>query len=128
MVKLNCAPGKEIRAVGNHLLSRKETPLESFALASRSFNPRSWRRHERVAKTFNLFWRLAGEAESAKRRAFTLDVSPGGYFVCELNPPPTNSRIEIELLSTGEVISAQVCWVASWGEMEKPPGFGCQFL
>jgi hypothetical protein len=125
IVKLNWAPGKEIRAVGNRFLSTKEPPLESFILACRTFQPRTWRKYERLNKVVNLYW----SAERATRnRAFTLDVSRGGCFVCTLEPPAINSIISLDLLTEERTVQARVTWVNKWGEMERAPGFGCEYL
>lgn len=125
IVKLNWAPGKEIRAVGNRFLSTKEPPLESFILACRTFQPRTWRKYERLDKVVNLYWSTAG---TTRNRGFTLDISRGGCFVCTLDPPDANSIITLELLAEERTVQARVTWVNKWNEMERAPGFGCEYL
>ena len=125
LVKLNWAPGKEIRASGNHFLSVSEPPLAAFVLACRNYEPRIWRKYERIAKVMNLWWNTEN---SAPHRGFTLDISAGGCFVCCLDPPSVGELVTLSYLQEPHTVKARVTWSLGWNEMERAPGFGCEYI
>lgn len=123
-VKINWAPGRELRVMCNQFLSTREKPLESFLQACNSFKPRIWRKDERIYKVVNLSWSV-GDAPA--NRGFTVDVSQSGCFVCTFDPPAINDVVTLHVQHSGQTVTARVTWVVKWGEKTRAPGFGCAY-
>jgi hypothetical protein len=129
LVRLNWAPGKEVTAMGNRFLATRKASVQEFVRACRLFSPRTMRRHGRVAKVMNLRWQVVSGMAGEWARGFTMDVSPGGCFVCTFDPPPIGAIVRLEYLENENSPPAdgRVTWNVQWGEMLRPPGFGCSF-
>jgi hypothetical protein len=129
LVRLNWAPGKDITAMGNRFIDTKLSPLPAFVRACRKFSPRSMRRQERIAKVMHLYWGSESDAREERVRGFTVDVSPGGCFVCAFDPPPVGMLVRLEYLESEHCppVVGRVAWAVPWGELSRSPGFGCVF-
>jgi len=63
------------------------------------------------------------------RRSCVLDVSAGGCFVWDIEPPATGQRVRIEFSdrSGNPSALARVIWRLPWGERPALPGAGLEF-
>ena len=93
------------------------------------FKPRSLRKDERHPKNFNLLlWEEEGD-ESRANRAFTIDLSRSGLFVCTCDPHPVGSILHVKLLELDErPFRLEVRWELAWGIAMRIPGFGGRFV
>jgi hypothetical protein len=62
-------------------------------------------------------------------RSCVLDVSAGGCFVWDVDPPPAGQRLRIEFSDRqgNPTAVARVIWRLPWGERPAPPGAGLEF-
>jgi Tfp pilus assembly protein PilZ len=74
-----------------------------------------------------LFW-LMEETEKKAQRAYTLNVSPGGLFVCTCYPSLQGSSVWVQLQELdSQPIKVLVTRSLAWGEAMRIPGFGGSF-
>lgn len=66
---------------------------------------------------------------SGARRTCVLDVSAGGCFIWDTDPPPAGQMLRIAFTdrSGDPAALARVVWRQPWGERPAPPGAGLEF-
>ncbi|MBF0513387.1 MAG: hypothetical protein HQK81_04915 [Desulfovibrionaceae bacterium] len=106
--------------------------LADFVLARcAAFPARRIRAGERAGLCLNvLVHGLApGEPKIAPGRSCVLDVSSGGCFVWDFDPPPAGVALRLEFTgrSGQPCAAARVIWRQPWGERPAPPGAGLEF-
>jgi hypothetical protein len=102
------------------------------------FAARRIRGSERVAVCLHVLAAVrgpegSGAAEAAflsPRRACLLDISGGGCFLWDVEPPQTDTvvRVIFHDRPAAAPVTAKVVWRLAWGERPTPPGAGMQFL
>ena len=100
-----------------------------------AFPARRIRASERVSLCLNVVAAaLAPEGTApgvpaGPRRTCVLDVSAGGCFVWDIEPPPVGHELRLEFTDRpGETHAlARVIWRQPWGERPAPPGAGLEF-
>jgi hypothetical protein len=128
-VRINWNPGMGFRALYSDSGKSGEDNMAAFLEDCRRFKPRALRRDKRREKNFNvLFWPV-GASEKEARRAYTLNVSCGGLFVCTCDAPPEASFVWVKLLEVDErPFKVLVKWALAWGGGMRVPGFGGSFV
>ncbi len=128
-VKTNWSPADGFRALYHGAGKSGEENLIAFVKDCRNFKPRALRKSKRHEKRCNvLFWPVDGSEEAAQR-AYTLDISSGGLFVCTCYPPPAESIVWVTLREVdARPFQVLVKWMLEWGVAMRIPGFGGSFI
>ncbi len=128
-IKTNWSPADGFRALHHGAGKSGEENLSAFVRDCRNFKPRALRKDKRHEKKCNvLFWPGGVSAETAQR-AFTLDISLGGLFVCTCDPPPAGSIVWVTLQEVdARPFQVLVKWMLEWGVAMRIPGFGGSFI
>ena len=128
-VKTNWNPADGFRALYHGAGKTGEENLLVFVQDCRNFKPRALRKSKRHEKKCNvLFWSVGGSEETAQR-AYTLDISSGGLFVCTCYPPPEESVLWVILREVdARPFRVLVKWILEWGGAMRIPGFGGSFI
>lgn len=106
-----------------------EEHLRAFLQRCLAFSPRPLRRNDRKECHLNLLMWEEGEPEDRAHKAFTMDVSHNGLFVCTCDPPPFGVEVRLSILELSPLpFRATVRWQRGWGMSSTIPGFGARFL
>jgi Tfp pilus assembly protein PilZ len=128
-VRTNWNPGMGLRALYSDSGKSAEDNMAAFLQDCRRFKPRALRRDKRMEKTFNvLYWPIDAPEQEAQR-AYTLNVSYGGLFVCTCYAPSDANFVWVKLLEVDErPFKVLVKWTLPWGKGMRVPGFGGSFV
>lgn len=127
-IRINWNHKAGFRALFSDSTKSGEENLLSFLSRCEIFNPRSLRKDERKLKNFNLLVWGENEREEQARRAFTIDVSRSGMFVCTCDPHQARSMLNVKIMELDDrPFRVEVRWVQNWGVAMRIPGFGCRF-
>lgn len=128
-VRTNWNPEVGFRALYNDSAKSGEDNMAAFLEDCRNFKPRALRKDRRLDMNFNvLFWPIDAFAETAQR-AYTLNVSYGGLFVCTCYVPPEACFVWVRLREVDErPFKVLVKWTLAWGTGMHIPGFGGSFV
>jgi hypothetical protein len=128
-VRINWNPGLGFRALYSDSGKSAEENMAAFVKDCRRFKPRALRRDKRLEKTFNAQYCPLDAPPEEARRAYTLNVSCGGLFVCTCYPTPEASFVWVKLLEVDErPFKVLVRWTLDWGKGMRVPGFGGSFV
>jgi hypothetical protein len=128
-VRVNWHPEEGIRVLFGDAGSSGEEGLSLFLDNCRNIKPRTPRKYRHKERTLHLlFWPRDATAEEA-RRAYTLNISGGGLFVCTCDEPAVGSRYWVRLPEVDpRPVEVEVKWTAAWGRSSHVPGFGGKFV
>jgi len=128
-VRTNWNPSMGFRALYSDSDKSGEDNMAAFLRDCRKFKPRALRRDKRRKKNFNvLFWPNDAPEQEAQR-AYTLNVSYGGLFVCTCYAPQEASFVRVKILEVDErPFKVLVKWTLDWGKGMIVPGFGGSFV
>jgi len=107
--------------------------LSLFLDNCRNIKPRAPRKYRHKEKTFHLLFWPVGASEEEALRAYTLNISGGGLFVCTCHAPPAGSLLWIRLPEVDpRPQKVLVKWILAWGEGRgegmRVPGFGGKYV
>ena len=127
-IRINWNHKAGFRALFSDSTRSGEENLRAFLARCETARPRSLRKDDRKAKNFNLLvWELS-ESEGLARRAFSLDMSRSGMFVCTCDPHPVGSILNVKIMELDDrPFRMEVRWEQPWGVAMRIPGFGCRF-
>lgn len=128
-VKTNWNPTDGFRALYRSNGRSGEESLIAFVQDCRNFKPRALRKDKRHERKCNVLLRPVGAPEETAQRAYTLDISAGGVFVCTCDPPPEESLVWVILREVdARPFKVLVKWRLEWGVSMRIPGFGGRFV
>jgi hypothetical protein len=128
-VKTNWNPTDGFRALHHGAGKSGEENLIAFVQDCRKFKPRALRKDKRHEEKCNVLFWPAGASEETAQRAYTLDISRGGLFVCTCDPPPEGSAVWVTLREVdARPFKVLVMWKLAWGVAMRIPGFGGSFV
>ena len=124
-VRTNWNPERGLRALYSDSSKSETDNLSLFIEDCRKFKPRALRKHERKEINFHvLFWPIETPEEEAER-AYTLNISGGGLFVCTCNAPPMDKLVWVNLQGVDvQPFKILVRLTRAWGSGVQIPGFG----
>jgi hypothetical protein len=127
-IRANWNPEAGFRILYRNVSKSSEENQIAFIEDCRNFKPRTLRKDNRQEIHFNvLFWSMQ-ETDKEAQRAYTLNVSPGGLFVCACYPSPQGSSVWVQLQELDpQPIKVLVTRSLAWGEVMRIPGFGGSF-
>lgn len=127
-IRINWNHKAGFRALFSDSTKSGEENLRAFLARCETARPRSLRKDDRKTKNFNLLvWELS-ESEGQARRAFSLDLSRSGMFVCTCDPHPVGSILNVKIMELDDrPFRVEVRWEHPWGVSMRIPGFGCRF-
>lgn len=128
-VRTNWNPGMGFRALYSDSGRSGEDNMAAFIQDCRKFKPRALRKDKRRAINFNVLYWPADAPEQEAQRAYTLNISYGGLFVCTCAAPPEASFVRVRLMEVDErPFKVLVKWTLAWGQGLRIPGFGGSFV
>lgn len=128
-VRTNWSPATGFRALYSDGRKTGEENLVAFLEDCRRVKPRALRRDMRQGKKFNVLFWMADASQEKAQRAFTMDISRGGLFVCTSDPPPEGSVVSVSLQEVDpRPFKVLVKWRVAWGIAMRAPGFGGSFV
>jgi Tfp pilus assembly protein PilZ len=128
-VKTNWNSEAGFRALYNDSDKSGEENLLAFVRDCRNFKPRALRQQKRHEKKVNVLYWPTDASEETAQRAYTLDISSGGLFVCTCDPPPEDSLVWVILREVdARPFKVMVKWKLAWGVAMRVPGFGGSFV
>jgi hypothetical protein len=103
--------------------------LSLFLDHCRTVKPRVPRKYKHREKNLNLLLWPVGAPEEEAQRAFTLNISAGGLFVCTCDVPPAGTLLWVRLLEVdSRPVRVLVKWGLAWREGMHIPGFGGKYV
>lgn len=127
-IRVNWNHKAGFRALFSDSTKSGEENLLAFLARCEIFKPRSLRKDDRKPKSFNLLVWEESEREEQARRAFSLNVSRSGMFVCTCDPHPAGSMLNVKIMELDDrPFRVEVRWEQPWGVAMRIPGFGCRF-
>jgi hypothetical protein len=127
-IRVNWNQKAGFRALFSDSTKSGEENLLGFLDRCKAAKPRSLRKDERKLKSFNLLVWGDSEREEQGRRAFTLNVSRSGMFVCTCDPHPAGTILNVKIMELDDrPFRVEVRWEQPWGVAMMIPGFGCRF-
>lgn len=127
-IRINWNHKAGFRALFSDSTKSGEENLLAFLGRCELFKPRSLRKDDRKLKNFNLLVWEESEREEQARRAFTIDVSRSGMFVCTCDPHPAGTLLNVKIMELDDrPFRVEVRWEQAWGIGMRIPGFGCRF-
>jgi hypothetical protein len=128
-VRTNWNPERGFRALYNDSSKTETDNLSIFLEDCRKFRPRALRKHERKEIHFPvLFWPIE-EPEEKAERAYTLNISYGGLFVCTCYAPLVDSLVWVRLREMSvQPTKVLVRLRRVWGNGLHIPGFGGSYV
>lgn len=128
-VKTNWNPTDGFRALHHGAGKSGEENLLAFVQDCRKFKPRALRKDKRHERKCNVLFWPADASEETAQRAYTLDISLGGLFVCTCDPPQEGSTVWATLREVDtRPFKVLVKWKLAWGVAMRTPGFGGSFV
>ena len=127
-IRVNWNPDVGFRTLYHNISKSGEENQIAFIEDCHNFKPRALRKDVRQEIHFNvLFWSME-ETDEKAQRAYTLNISPGGLFVCTCYPSSQNSFVWVHLRELDQQpVKVLVKWKLAWGEAMCVPGFGGSF-
>jgi len=124
-VRTNWNPERGFRALYIDSTKSETDNMSLFLEDCRKFKPRALRKHERKKLNFHvLLWPIETPEETAER-AYTLNISYGGLFVCTCYAPPVGNFVWVKLQEVGDQpVKVLVRLTRAWGSGMHIPGFG----
>ncbi len=127
-IRINWNHKAGFRALFSDSTKSGEENFLAFLARCETFTPRSLRKDERKLKNFNILVWEQSEREAEARRAFTIDVSRSGMFVCTCDPHPAGTMLNVKIMELDDrPFHVEVRWEQAWGVGMRIPGFGCRF-
>lgn len=128
-VRTNWNPERGVRALYSDSSKPEADNLSLFIEDCRKFKPRALRKHERRSINFHvLFWPIDAPEEKAER-AYTLNISYGGLFVCSCYAPPVDNLVWAKLQNVDlQPFKVLVKLTRAWGSGINIPGFGGSYV
>ncbi len=128
-IKTNWDSAGGFRALYQGAGKSGEENIVAFVQHCLDFKPRTLRKNKRHERKCNvLFWPI-GKSEETAQRAFTIDISSSGLFVCTCDPPEEGSVVWVMLCEVGVgPFKVLVKWKREWGVAMRIPGFGGSFV
>jgi hypothetical protein len=124
-VRTNWNPETGFRALYGDSSNSETDNLSVFLEDCRRFKPRTVRKHVRKAINFHVLFRPIAAPEETAERAYTLNISQGGLFVCTCYAPPADCFVWVKLQEVGEQpFKVLVRLTRAWGSGVYIPGFG----
>jgi hypothetical protein len=124
-VRTNWNPERGFRALYSDSSKSETGNLSLFLEDCRKFKPRALRKHERKKLNFHVLFRSIEAPEETAERAYTLNISYGGLFVCTCYAPPVDSLVLFKMQEVGmQSIKVLVRLTRAWGSGMHIPGFG----
>jgi hypothetical protein len=124
-VKTNWNPERGFRALYNDSSKSETDNLSLFLEDCHKFKPRALRKHERKRLNFHVLFRPIDAPEETAERAYTLNISFGGLFVCTCYAPPLDGFVWVNLQEVGmQSVKVLVRLTRAWGSGMHIPGFG----
>jgi hypothetical protein len=121
-VRTNWNPEMGFRALYNDSAKSGEDNMAAFLEDCRNFKPRALRKDRRLDMNFNvLFWPIDAFAETAQR-AYSLNVSYGGLFVCTCYAPRRPLRLGPASGGGRETLQGPGQMDAGLGDRDARPG------
>ncbi len=128
-VRTNWNPERGFRALYSDSTKSETDNLSMFLEDCRKFKPRALRKHERKVVHIHVLFRPMEAPEESAERAYTLNISYGGLFVCTCNPPPVDSFVRVTLQEADmQPFKVLVRLTRAWGSGMHIPGFGGSFV
>lgn len=124
-VRTNWNPERGFRALYIDSSKSETDNMSLFLEDCRKFKPRALRKHERKKLNFHvLLWPIETPEETAER-AYTLNMSYSGLFVCTCYAPPVGNFVWVKLQEVGDQpVKVLVRLTRAWGSGMHIPGFG----
>lgn len=124
-VRTNWNPERGFRALYSDSRKSETDNLSLFLDDCRNFKPRAIRKHDRRAINVHvLFWPIETSEEKAER-AYTLNISRGGLFVCTCYAPPADHLVWVRPQEVDvQPFKVLVRLTRTWGSGINIPGFG----
>ena len=124
-VRTNWNPERGFRALYIDSTKSETDNMSLFLEDCRKFKPRALRKHERKKLNFHvLLWPIETTEETAER-AYTLNMSYSGLFVCTCYAPPVGNFVWVKLQEVGDQpLKVLVRLTRAWGSGMHIPGFG----
>jgi len=128
-IRTNWNPEVGFRTLYHNISKSDEENQIAFIADCRNFKPRVLRISNRQEIHFNvLFWSME-ETDEKAQRAYTLNISLGGLFVCTCYPSSQDSFVWVHLRELDQQpIKVLVKWRLAWGDAMRIPGFGGSFI
>ncbi len=127
-IRINWNHKAGFRALFSDSTRSGEENLLAFLVRCEVFKPRSLRKDDRKSKNFNLLVWGESESDAQARRAFTIDMSRSGMFVCTCDPYPVGRMLNVKILELDDrPFRVEVRWEQPWGVAMRVPGIGCRF-
>lgn len=124
-MRTNWNPERGFRALYSDSSKSETDNLSVFLEDCRKFKPRALRKHDRKEINFHVLFRPIEAPEEKAERAYTLNISYGGLFVCTCYAPPVDNFVWVRLQEVGvQPVKVLVRSTRAWGSGMHIPGFG----
>jgi hypothetical protein len=128
-IRVNWNAEGGFRALFSDSNKSSEENLKAFIDKCLTVMPRPLRKNDRKERNFNIMMWEDGYSKESAQRAFTIDISPGGFYVCTFDPRSAGTVFWILFLELNvSPFKVVVRWALEWGKSMRIPGFGGKFL